>query len=66
MANKFDALRAKMAPAARDRAAQRARKMLAEMPPQEVETYSDERIREFDEAEADLARGLSGRDRSKK
>lgn len=48
MANGFDALRAKISPAARAQAAQRVQEMLAEVPPQEVETLSDERVRQFD------------------
>ena len=66
MANKFDALRAKMSPAARARAAQHARAILAEMPAQGVEAYSVDRIREFDQGEADLAKAFSRRDCSKK
>ena len=65
MANKFDALRVKMPQAARARSAQRARTMLAEMPPQEVEIYSDDRIRELDHGGAGLAKGPRRKDRSK-
>jgi hypothetical protein len=57
MAKKFGGLRSKMSPAAQARVAQRARRMLAEMPPQAVEIYNSNRIREFDEAEAELAKG---------
>jgi hypothetical protein len=61
MANKFDALRVKMSPAAHGRAAQRAQAMLAEMPPQEAETYGDDRTRESDQTEAEQGRGPSPR-----
>jgi hypothetical protein len=47
VARKFDALRAKMTPAVRARAAERARTMLAEMPAQATEVDSDDRIREL-------------------
>lgn len=47
MANGFDALRAK-SPAVRAQPAQRAQEMLAEVPPQDVETLSDERFCQFD------------------
>jgi hypothetical protein len=40
--------------------------MLAEMPPPEVEICSDDRVREFDQGEGDLAKTFSRRDRSKK
>ena len=51
MAKRFGALRSEMSPAAQARAAQR---MLAEMPPQALEIYNRNRIREFDESEAEL------------
>jgi hypothetical protein len=63
MAKKFGALRSEMSPAAQARAAQR---MLAEMPPQALEIYNGNRIREFDESEAGPAQGLSRQSRSKK
>jgi hypothetical protein len=66
MAKKFGALRCEMSPAAQVRAAQRAQRMLAEMPPQALEIYNRNRIREFDESEAELAQSLSRRSRSKK
>ena len=63
MAKKFAALRSEMSPAAQARAAQR---MLAEMPPQALEIYNGNRIREFGESEAGPAQGLSRQNRSKK
>jgi hypothetical protein len=66
MAKKFGALRSEMSPAAQARAAQRAQRMLAEMPPQALEIYNGNRIREFDESEAEPAQGLSRESRSKK
>jgi hypothetical protein len=54
MAKKFGALGCEMSPAAQARAAQRAQRMLAEMPPQALEIYNRNRIREFDESEAEL------------
>ena len=66
MAKNFGALRVKMSSAARARATQRAQAMLAEMPPPEVEICSDDRVREFDQGEGDLAKTFSRRDRSKK
>lgn len=51
MPRKVDALRVKMTPAARARAAQRAERMLAEIQPQVVEIYSNDRIREFDQTD---------------
>jgi hypothetical protein len=63
MAKKFAALRSGMSPAAQARAAKR---MLAEMPPQALEIYNGNRIREFGESEAGPAQGLSRQNRSKK
>ena len=66
MAKKFGALRSEMSPAAQARAAQRAQRLLAEMPPQALEIYNSNRIREFDESEAGPAQGLGRQIRSTK
>ena len=66
MAKKFGALRSEMSPAAQARAARRAQRVLAEMPPQALEMYNGNRIREFDKPEAEMAQGLSRQSRSKK
>jgi hypothetical protein len=62
MAKKFGALRSEMSPAPQARAAQ---PMLAEMPPQVLEIYNGNRIREFDESETGPAQGVSRQSRSK-
>jgi hypothetical protein len=66
MANKFEALRGKMSPAARDRAERRAQTMLAEIAPPGLDSYRDGQIRELNEGGSDLAEDLSRRSRSKK
>jgi len=66
MANKFEALRARMSPAARDRVERRAQTMLAEIAPTGVDGDRDGQIRELNEGGADLAQDLSRRNPSKK
>ena len=66
MANKFEALRARMSPAARDRGERRAQTMLAEIAPTGVDGDRDGQIRELNEGGADLAQDLSRRNPSKK
>ena len=66
MANKFEALRAKMSPAARDRAKGRAQTMLAEIAPPGVDGDRDVQIRELNERGADPSKDQSRRNRSKK
>jgi len=63
MAKKFEALRSRMPPAARARAALRAQTMLVQMPTQEVKINSDDKIGTVDQADAGPAKGASGRDR---
>lgn len=65
MANKFEALRAKMSPAARDRAERRAQTMLAGNAPPGVDGDRDGQ-NELNEGGADLAQDLSRRSPSKK